>query len=84
MKIFMLVVFGILALIGLFAVLSAFYAVDQREYALQMRFGEVQQIREHPGLYVKAPFIDSIQRIDRRTLRADIPPVKFRTRTRNV
>ena len=53
---------------------SAIYQVDQTEYGLQMRFGKVEEIRTQPGLYVKAPIIDNVQRIDRRTLRADIPP----------
>ena len=50
------------------------YQVDEREYGLHMRFGEVRHIREEPGLYLKIPFVDKVQRIDRRTLRADIPP----------
>ena len=61
-------------LIAFITLMSALYQVDQRDYALQLRFGEVQHVRTSPGLYMKAPFIDSIQRIDRRTLRADIPP----------
>ena len=64
----------VLALIGLVVALSATYQVDETEYALQLRFGEVHAVRTQPGLYLKAPFLDSVQRIDRRTLRADIPP----------
>ena len=30
-------------------------------------------MRTSPGLYVKAPFIDTVQFINKRTLRADIP-----------
>ena len=74
-KAIILTVIGIPAAIFLFITLmSALYSVDQREYALQLRFGEVKEVRTKPGLYIKAPFIDSVQRIDRRTLRADIPP----------
>ena len=62
------------ALIALILTASALYKVDQTEYGLQMRFGKVQAIRTTPGLYVKTPIIENIQRIDRRTLRADIPP----------
>lgn len=54
--------------------LSALYTVDQTQYALQLRFGEVRAVRTGPGLYLKAPLIDSVPRIDRRTLRANIPP----------
>ena len=56
------------------AMMASLYQVDQREYGLQTRFGQVRAIRTEPGLYLKAPLIDSVQRIDRRTLRADIPP----------
>ncbi len=61
-------------LVSLILTLSALYQVDQKEYGLETRFGKVQNIRTEPGLYLKAPFIDTVQRIDRRTLRADIPP----------
>ncbi len=64
----------IAALFLFIALMSALYSVDQREYALQLRFGEVKEVRTSPGLYIKAPFIDSVQRIDRRTLPADTPP----------
>ena len=69
-------------LIAFITLMSALYQVDQRDYALQLRFGEVQHVRTSPGLYIKAPFIDSVQRIDRRTLRADIPPGRSPTGTR--
>ena len=61
-------------LLVLIMTLSALYQVEQQEYGLETRFGKVQNIRTEPGLYLKAPFIDSVQRIDKRTLRADIPP----------
>ena len=65
---------AIAALIGLICLMSALYSVDESEYGLELRFGEVKNVRTEPGLYIKAPFIDSVQRIDKRTLRADIPP----------
>ena len=61
------------ALAALILTASSMYQVDQKEHALQLRFGQAQHIRTSPGLYMKIPFIDSVQRIDRRTLRADIP-----------
>lgn len=69
-----LVGFGLVLLIGLIALLSALYSVDEKEYGLELRFGEVKNVRTSPGLYIKAPFVDSVQKIDKRTLRADIPP----------
>lgn len=64
----------VLALFGLIVSLASTYQVDETQYALQLRFGEVHAVRTQPGLYLKAPFLDAVQRIDRRTLRADIPP----------
>ena len=61
------------ALAALILTAGSMYQVDQKEHALQLRFGQAQHIRTSPGLYMKIPFIDSVQRIDRRTLRADIP-----------
>ena len=71
-------IFAIAAMIGgiiaLVTLRVSFYTVDETQYAIQLRFGEVRAVREQPGLYMKAPFVDSVQRIDKRTLRADIPP----------
>ena len=66
---------AVIGLIILWVVLeNTLYAVDEREWAIELRFGELKNVREEPGLYMKMPFVDSIQRIDKRTLRADIPP----------
>lgn len=65
---------GAVALLGLITMNSAVYAIGEAEYGLVLRFGEVQAQHLEPGLKVKAPFIDSLQRIDKRSLRADIPP----------
>ena len=65
---------AVAALLLIITLSSALYSVDEREYGLELRFGQVKNVRTSPGLYLKAPFIDTVQRIDRRTLRADIPP----------
>ena len=64
----------VLTLLTMTLVSTTMYKVDQTEYALQLRFGKVLHVRTNPGLYAKMPFTDTIQRIDKRTLRADIPP----------
>ena len=61
-------------IIALIAVNATFYKVDESEYALELRFGKIKNVRMAPGLYAKMPFTDSVSRIDKRTLRADIPP----------
>ena len=74
--IFPLVGVFLVALLSIIACNSAVYAVDEKEYALQLRFGELTAVRNAGGLYVKAPFIESIQRIERRTLQAELEPLE--------
>src|ERR1700722_7796104 len=63
---------------------TAFYAVDQAEYAFVTRFGErvaVHDGADAAGLHLKAPWpIDSVQRIDRRVQSFDLPAVESLTR----
>ncbi|MBP7881605.1 MAG: protease modulator HflC, partial [Candidatus Methylopumilus sp.] len=50
---------------------SATFTVDQREYALVKRLGEVVAIKKSPGLYVKMPFVDNVVYFDKRILTLD-------------
>jgi membrane protease subunit HflC len=58
----------ILAAAGLYA--SAF-VVHQNEQAMVLRFGKTQQIVETPGLKWKVPFIDAVEKFDKRILDLD-------------
>jgi len=58
----------ILAIAGLYA--SAFI-VHQNEQAMVLRFGKTQQIVETPGLKWKVPFIDAVEKFDKRILDLD-------------
>ncbi len=50
-------------LLGLY---SSVFVVDERQKALVMRFGQVNQIVESPGLYYKLPFADEVVYIEDR------------------
>ena len=66
---------GTFATIFTLAIMSSgLYAVDETEYALELRFGQIREVHRTPGLKAKMPIIDNVQRIDKRTIRADIPP----------
>ncbi len=56
-------VVSIVATMGLLALLSQFvvYVVDQRELAVVLRFGEPVRAATKPGLYFKAPFVESVR-----------------------
>ena len=53
-------------LLTLLLVKTTMYQVDQKEYALELRFGQVRNVRLQPGLYLKTPFIDMEQPISQR------------------
>lgn len=47
--------------------LSAF-TVDEREYALVFRLGEIISVKKTPGLYFKVPMVDNVRYFDKRIL----------------
>ena len=52
---------------------QALFVVDQTQFGVVTRFGEIQRTIREPGLKVKAPFIESVSRFDKRLLRIDVP-----------
>ncbi|WP_047537004.1 protease modulator HflC [Methylotenera versatilis] len=71
-------------LIGIFAALvilsMSFYTVDQREYALVFRLGEIVAVKDKPGLYFKVPLVDDLKKFDNRIITLDWEePAKFNT-----
>ena len=74
-----------LIIVGLFVafrlVLSCFYTVHQTEQVIITQFGQpIGQPRTEPGLYFKLPFIQEVNRIDKRFLEWDGLPVAIPTR----
>ena len=70
-----LIILAIIIIVGLVVLRQAAYVVDVTEQALILRFGEVRDTRLEPGLYWKAPFVDTILMFDKRILRIDARPV---------
>ncbi|MGQ0442587.1 MAG: protease modulator HflC [Methylophilaceae bacterium] len=63
----------------LFLIMSVF-TVDQREYALVFRLGEIISVKKEPGIYFKAPLIDDLKYFDKRIVTLDWEaPAKFNT-----
>lgn len=67
---------------------SSTFIVNQREQAIQLRFGEIQRVIQAPGIYFKLPtnLVDSVQYYDRRllTLELDGMEVLFRNDRRYI
>ena len=72
-----LIIVAIIIIVGLFVLRQALYVVDVTEQVIILRFGEVVDTRTQPGLSFKAPFVDTVVRLDKRILRIDAPPVSM-------
>jgi len=71
-------------LVGLIVVLvlislSAF-TVDQREFAMVFRLGEIVSVKKEPGLYFKVPLVENVRFFEKRIVTLDwVEPDRFIT-----
>ena len=70
-----LIIVAVVIIVGLIVLRQSIYVVDVTEQVIVLRFGEVQDTRQTPGLYGKAPFVDTLVRLDKRILRIDAQAV---------
>ena len=75
-----LILIAIVVVIGLVAVSSIFYTVDQREKVIIVRFGQILRADDKPGIHVKAPLVDQARYFDGRILTLDAEPQPFLTK----
>jgi len=69
-----LIIFGIVV-VGLTVAYNLFtFTVDETRKAAVLRFGEIVQIIEEPGLYFKVPIVQKVTYLDDRVLNYDIQP----------
>lgn len=66
--------------VALFAVFSSIFVVNEREQAIVVRFGEIQDVKTEPGLYFKLPFsfvgADQVQFVEDRIMRFDLDDIR--------
>ena len=72
-----LIIIAVLLVVGLIVLRQALYIVDETQQVIILRFNEVINTRQAPGLYVKAPFVDTVVTFDKRVLRIDAPPASM-------
>ena len=72
-----LILLGVLVVAVLVGVNQVLYTVDQTQFVVITRFGEITEVHSTPGLKVKVPFIDTVNRLDNRVLRIDVPPTSM-------
>jgi len=64
-----LILFG--AVIALVLASMTLYTVDQREYALVFRLGQIVKVHKEPGLHAKLPFVERVRYFDNRIVTLD-------------
>ena len=73
------IIAGLLAVIA-FIVWSSLFVVNERQQAIVVRFGEIQDVKTEPGLYFKLPFAfidaDTVQYVEDRALRFDLENIR--------
>ncbi|MCY0094355.1 protease modulator HflC [Hoeflea ulvae] len=73
------IIIGLLAVIA-FIVWSSLFVVNERQQAIVVRFGEIQDVKTEPGLYFKLPFAfidaDTVQYVEDRALRFDLENIR--------
>ncbi len=72
---FALIVLALLVALGSAAV----FTVDEREYAIKLRFGEILKDDFEPGLHFKVPFVHNVVKYDDRILTRNNPTEEFLT-----
>ncbi|MDF1608450.1 protease modulator HflC [Hoeflea sp. YIM 152468] len=72
-------ILGLLAVV-LFIAWSSLFVVNERQQAIVVRFGEIQDVKTEPGLYFKLPFAfidaDTVQYVEDRALRFDLENIR--------
>jgi membrane protease subunit HflC len=68
----------LLVAIGAGIALSVF-TVDEREYAIKFRFGEIVSTDYDPGLHFKIPFVNNVRKFEKRILTRNNPNEPFLT-----
>lgn len=69
----------ILAVIVALLALISLFTVDEREYAIKLRLGQVEAFDFEPGIHLKIPFINEVRKFDKRLQTSDLPPELFLT-----
>ena len=67
-------------LVGLVVLSMSAFTVDQREYAMVFRLGEIVSVKKEPGLYFKVPMVENVRYFEKRIMTLDwVEPDRFIT-----
>lgn len=74
----------VIAIIALILLPSFFFTVDQTQYAVVLRFGEITKVVTEPGLHTKTPFIENAIKFDKRIQTYDVPAERIFTQDKKT
>lgn len=76
----------IAAFVALVILTMSAFTVDERQYAIVFRLGEIVSVKDKPGLYFKLPLIENVRYFDKRilTLNWDEPDRFITSEKKNV
>ena len=69
----------ILVALGVALLSMSVFIVDEREYAVKFRFGEIIRTDYEPGIHFKIPFVNNVRKFERRILTRNNPNEPFLT-----
>ena len=61
-------------------VYASVFTVNEREYAIKFRLGEIVKYDYAPGLYWQIPFVNNVRKFERRILTLDALPTRYLTK----
>ena len=73
----------LIVVLALIVVGNCLYTVHPKEYVAVRQFGRIVDVKSEPGLYLKTPFVQSIQRVSAATILYDVPASDVITRDKN-
>jgi membrane protease subunit HflC len=68
-----------IAIAALVVVTQTFFVVRQNEFAIVLQFRDIVRTETEPGLKVKIPFINQVQKFERRVMTRNYPAEQFLT-----
>jgi modulator of FtsH protease HflC len=73
-------IIGIVIAVVAIIAYNSFFVVNEREQAIVVRFGEIQDVKSEPGIFFKMPLalfeLDNVQIIEDRLLRFDLDDIR--------
>jgi membrane protease subunit HflC len=79
MKLTIIVTVAIVSILAIVFLVLSLFIVDQTQYAIVLRFGQIRKVISEPGLYTRTPFVDNVVRLSKRYYIYDIPVEKIIT-----